>query len=146
MIYYKQLYINFLNSLKDELSLYKNEKNIWILTGGISNTPGNLCLHICGNLKHFYGAVIGNTGYIRDRDLEFSQKNISRDELIRVVEETKEMIGKIFDELTPEDINKIYPLDKFGDKATYGFIFSRLVSHLAYHLGQINYHRRILDN
>ncbi len=145
MIYYKQLYINFLNSLIDEISSYKNEDNIWKLSGDINNTPGNLCLHICGNLNHFYGAVIGNTGYIRDRDAEFSEINVSREELIRVVEETKDMIGRIFDELTPDDINKIYPLDKFGDKAAYGFIFSRLVSHLAYHLGQINYHRRILD-
>ena len=143
---YKQLYITFLNSLKNEISFYKNEENIWKLSGEISNTPGNLCLHICGNLNHFFGAVIGNTGYVRERDLEFSKKNVSRAELLKGVEETKNMIEKIFDCLTPEDINNIYPIDKFGENVTYDFIFSRLVSHLAYHVGQINYHRRILDN
>ena len=142
---FKQLYLNFLNSLKDEISLYKDPENIWLLSGSISNTPGNLCLHICGNLNHFFGAVIGNTGYIRERDQEFSKRNLSREELFGAIEETKIMIGKIFDDLTQDDINKIYPINKFGENVTYGFIFSRLVSHLSYHLGQINYHRRLTD-
>lgn len=142
---FKQLYLNFLNSLKDEISLYKDPGKIWLLSGSISNTPGNLCLHICGNLNHFFGAVIGNTGYIRERDQEFSIKNLCREELISTIEETKIMIAKIFDELKPDDINKIYPVNKFGENVTYGFIFSRLVSHLSYHLGQINYHRRLTD-
>lgn len=143
---YKQLYFNFLNSLRDEISSYKKPENIWMLAGSISNTPGNLCLHICGNLNHFFGAVIGNTGYVRERDLEFSKKNISSEELIGEIEETKKMIGKIFDDLKPDDVNKIYPVNKFGENVTYGFVFARLVSHLSYHLGQINYHRRITDN
>ncbi|MBK6773745.1 MAG: DUF1572 family protein [Ignavibacteria bacterium] len=142
---FKQLYLNFLNSLKDEISLYKDPGNIWLLSGSISNTPGNLCLHICGNLNHFFGAVIGNTGYIRERDQEFSKRNLSREELFGAIDETKIMIGKIFDDLTQDDINKIYPINKFGENVTYGFIFSRLVSHLSYHLGQINYHRRLTD-
>ena len=135
----------FLNSLKDEISLYKDPGKIWLLSGSISNTPGNLCLHICGNLNHFFGAVIGNTGYIRERDQEFSKRNLSREELFGAIDETKIMIGKIFDDLTQDDINKIYPINKFGENVTYGFIFSRLVSHLSYHLGQINYHRRLTD-
>ncbi len=143
---HKQLYNTFLNSLKDEISLYNNEENIWALSGGISNTAGNLCLHICGNLNHFFGAIIGNTGYVRERELEFSKKNVSREELLKGIEETRLMTEKIFGGLTSDDINKIYPLDKFGENVTYGFIFSRLISHLAYHVGQINYHRRILDN
>ncbi|MEP7145682.1 MAG: DinB family protein [bacterium] len=143
---YKELYLKYLNDVKDEISLYKNEENIWKLAGEINNTPGNLCLHLCGNLNHFIGATIGNTGYIRERELEFSQKNVKKEELIKEIEKTKAMIEKVFNTITLENINDIYPLDKFGDQVTIGFIMSRLVSHLAYHLGQINYHRRILDN
>lgn len=142
---YKELYLKYLNDVKDEISLYKNEENIWKLAGEINNTPGNLCLHLCGNLNHFIGATIGNTGYIRERELEFSQKNVKKEELIKEIEKTKAMIEKVFNTITLENINDIYPLDKFGDQVTIGFIMSRLVSHLAYHLGQINYHRRILD-
>lgn len=143
---FKKLYLDFLNALSEEISLYKNEENIWKLSGSITNTPGNLCLHLCGNLNHFYGAIIGNTGYVRERDLEFSKKNLSKAELLKEIDETKKMIEKIFDDLKAEDINKIYPEDKFGENVTYGFIFSRLISHLSYHIGQINYHRRLIDN
>ncbi len=115
---YKQLYCKYLDDLAKEISQYKNEENLWKLEGNINNTPGNLCLHICGNLNHFYGAVIGNTGYIRQRDMEFSKKNISRDELLKGVDETKSMIEKIFDGLSLEDVKKIYPDDKFGENVT----------------------------
>ncbi|HMQ68580.1 MAG TPA: DUF1572 family protein [Ignavibacteria bacterium] len=142
---FKKLYVDFLIALKKEISLYKHEENIWKLEGDISNTPGNLCLHLCGNLKHFYGAIIGTTGYVRERDLEFSRKNVSRDDLIKEVDETIAMIENVFDGMTPEDVGKIYPISKFGENVTYGFIFSRLISHLSYHIGQINYHRRIID-
>lgn len=143
---YTTLYLNFLDQLKNEISSYKNEDDIWKLAGNISNSPGNLCLHICGNLNHFFGAIIDKTGYVRDRDLEFSKKNVSREELIRGVGETKEMIVKTFGKLTLQNINDIYPHDKFGKDVTLGFIMSRLISHMAYHIGQINYHRRILES
>lgn len=126
--------------------MYKYEADIWKLSGAINNTPGNLCLHICGNLNHFIGSIIGNSGYIRDRDKEFSEKNVSREMLIDLIIETKKNIADTFDKLSDEDFGKIYPDKKFGENPTYAFIFSRLISHLSYHLGQINYHRRITEN
>ena len=143
---YKELFIYYLNSLIKEIFSYKNEENIWKLSGEISNTSGNLCLHICGNLNHFFGAAIGNTGYVRERNLEFSKKNVSREDLIKGVEDTKIMMEKVLDSLTSNDLTKIYPLNQFGENVTYETVFLILISHLAYHVGQINYHRRILDN
>lgn len=143
---YKQLYINFLNQLKEEIQLYKNEESIWTTSGAIKNSPGNLCIHICGNLNHFFGAIIGKTNYVRNRDLEFSKKGITREELFKEIDKTMQMLEKIFDSLSMNDVNKIYPDNKFGDSVTYGFVFSRLISHMAYHVGQINYHRRMTIN
>lgn len=140
------LYLTQLDALSKEITLYKNEENIWKLAGTLSNTPGNLCLHICGNLKHFIGSMIGNTGYVRNRDKEFSDKNVSRNELLDLIEETKKDVSDSLGRLKDEDFHKIYTDKKFGENPTYAFIFSRLISHLSYHLGQINYHRRILDN
>lgn len=142
----KLLYLIQLDTLKSEISMYKYEADIWKLSGAINNTPGNLCLHICGNLNHFIGSIIGNSGYIRDRDKEFSEKNVSREMLIDLIIETKKNIADTFDKLSDEDFGKIYPDKKFGENPTYAFIFSRLISHLSYHLGQINYHRRITEN
>lgn len=144
MIPQKELYLQHLDFVKDEISLYKNEEDIWKLVDGINNTPGNLCLHICGNLNHFFGATIGKDGYIRDRDKELSGKNVKRDELIKGIEKTKEMITKVFDKLNENDLNLPYPEIYFGENATTGYVVSRLIAHLNYHLGQINYHRRIL--
>ncbi len=86
---YKQLFLKNLDALKKEISLYKNEEDVWKISGDMKNTPGNLCLHICGNLNHFFGAELGKTGYIRERDLEFSRQNVSREELITGIENTK---------------------------------------------------------
>ena len=65
-----------LNKVKQEISSYTDEKAIWKTIEGISNSAGNLALHICGNLRHFVGNTLGNSGYIRQRDLEFSSKDI----------------------------------------------------------------------
>lgn len=143
MDHFRKLYSDNLNKLKEELSLYKNESDIWKLEGSITNTPGNLCLHICGNLNHFIGALLSKTGYIRERDLEFSKKNISRDELLKEVDGTIKMMNNFFDGHSENDLEKRYPDNKFGEDGRIGFVLARLISHLTYHLGQINYHRRI---
>lgn len=141
----KNLYNTELDLLKKEINLYKNEENLWKLYGDISNTPGNLCLHICGNLNHFYGSIISGTGYIRERDKEFSRKNVSREELIKQIDDTKLVLNNMFDKITNEDMQRPYPLDFFAEDSTYAFVLAVLISHLTYHLGQINYHRRITE-
>jgi len=77
-----------LEKLKTEITSYKDEKKMWEVTGDISNSAGNLCLHICGNLQHFIGAVLGNSGYARDRDSEFSRKNVPVEEMQKDIDET----------------------------------------------------------
>lgn len=128
--------------LKDEISSYKVEADIWKITGEIKNPPGNLCLHICGNLNNYLGMALGKTGYIRNRDLEFSKKDVSREELLKGIDETKQMIENVFVNLNPE---LKYPDDSFGPDATNADVIFKLIAHLNYHLGQINYHRRILN-
>ena len=71
-----KLFLRDLEKLKTEITSFKDEKNIWKISGDIKNSAGNLCLHICGNLQHFIGATLGNSGYIRKRDEEFSRKNV----------------------------------------------------------------------
>lgn len=142
---YKNLYLTQLNQLKEEIKSYRHTENIWKNPGGINNNSGNLCLHICGNLNYFIGAVIGKSGYVRDRDSEFSEMNLPSEKLLEKIDETIDMTGKLFDNADSNILNSVYPLDKFGKNVTNGFVLARLVSHLSYHLGQINYHRRIVE-
>ncbi len=134
-----------LTKLKEEINLYKNENDLWKLAGSINNTPGNLCIHLCGSLNHFIGSQIGKTGYVRERDKDFSDKNISRVVLNKTIDELIETIKTSLKFFTDEQMKNEYPLEFAGAKRTYGFILLQMLSHINYHLGQINYHRRILN-
>ena len=141
----KTLFKRDLNKLKKEIAAYQNEENIWIVDKNITNCGGNLCLHLLGNLNHFIGTLLGETGYVRQRDLEFSLKNVPRTTLIEQVEDTMEMIEKVLNQLTEVDLAKEYPIIVFKERMPTGFFLTHLTTHLTYHLGQVNYHRRLLD-
>ncbi|TPG41586.1 DinB family protein [Flavobacterium pectinovorum] len=141
----KSLFDRDLNKLKVEIESYQNESQIWAIDKQVSNSAGNLCLHLIGNINHFIGNQIGKTDYVRDRPLEFSLKNIPKAELIAKIEDTILVVDKTLDTVTHEDLEKIYPLIVFEKEMTTGFFLVHLSTHLAYHLGQINYHRRLLD-
>jgi uncharacterized damage-inducible protein DinB len=140
-----QIILHDLEKLKTEISSFKDEKNIWKISGEIKNSAGNLCLHICGNLQHFVGAVLGNSGYVRNRDAEFTRKNVSRMELIKELDQTIKVVKQTLNSLTDTDLNSIYPSNIFGDGTTSRDFLIHLAGHLNYHLGQVNYHRRLLD-
>ena len=78
-----EIYESDLNKLNAEINLYQNEEKLWIVRDEITNSAGNLALHLIGNLNHFFGAVLGKNGFVRDRDREFSSKNVSREDLCR---------------------------------------------------------------
>ncbi len=134
-----------LSKLKEEIQLYSNAEDLWKTTEGITNSSGNLCLHICGNLEHFFGAVLGNSGYLRDRDAEFSNIGVARDQLLAAVDAARHSVFSTLAELTEEDLDRPYPIEVFGHAMTNGYFLTHLATHLNYHLGQINYHRRLLS-
>ena len=141
----KALFYRDLNKLKVEIESYQKESNIWIIGDGIANSTGNLCLHLIGNINWFIGAELGKTGYIRHRDLEFSLKDIPRAELIKQIEETLLMVDSVLSSITAEQFEALYPIEVFGHPMTTEYFLVHLTAHLDYHLGQINYHRRLLD-
>lgn len=141
----KSLYTRDLNKLKAEIEAYQNEEILWKIDKNIANSAGNLCLHLVGNLSHFFGAILGNSGYVRQRELEFSLKNVPRAQLIEEVERTLNVVISTLDKLSAEDAEKEYPIEPLGYKMTTEHFLIHLIGHLDYHLGQINYHRRLLD-
>jgi hypothetical protein len=142
----KTLFNRDLNQLKIEIESYQNESNIWTIQKGIANSAGNLCLHLIGNLNTYIGAEFGKTGYIRNRPLEFSLKDIPRAELLSKIQETIVVVDNALNTITEEELKKEYPLLVFENKTSTEFMLIHLTTHLAYHLGQINYHRRLLES
>jgi len=141
----KQLFERDLTQLTKEIESYKKESDMWLLPEGISNTGGNLCLHLAGNLQHYIGHVLGKSDYKRNRKAEFEDKNVLVSSLLMEIETTKRIIEKTLSELTEDQLNAIYPIEVFGKPMTTTFFLIHLSGHLMYHLGQINYHRRLLS-
>ncbi len=141
----KTLFTRDLNRLKKEIGKYQDEKKLWYIEEEISNSGGNLCLHLIGNLNTYIGAELGGSGYIRNREAEFSLKGISQAVLIEKIEETKMVIIQALDNLAEDQLQAEYPELVFEEKTSTEYLLVHLTTHLTYHLGQVNYHRRLLD-
>jgi len=141
----RKVFIKDLEKLKDEIGLYRSEQNLWKIEKNIANSAGNLCLHLVGNLNHFIGTTIGKTNYVRNREQEFSLKDLPQKELVLMVENTIAMLDKVLKTMTDEQLKVEYPLLVLKEKTSTGYFLFHLSSHLGYHLGQINYHRRLID-
>ena len=135
-----------LAKLEEELGLYQQEENLWRVEGNIANSAGNLTLHLIGNLNAYIGARLGNSGYVRNRPEEFALKDVPRAELIRQVEETRQTVDAVLNAVTAKQLSSEYPELVLGGKMTTEFFLVHLAGHLNYHLGQVNYHRRLLDH
>ncbi len=140
------IYVRDLDRLKEEIKTFNQEENLWQVTGQVKNSAGNLSLHLVGNLKTYIGKNLGSYAYVRDREAEFHLKNVPREQLIQQVEETKAIVLASLQKLDSSRLADIYPEETLGYTMTTGFFLIHLAAHLSYHLGQINYLRRILEN
>lgn len=141
----QSLFERDLLKLQSEIELYQDEKKLWYIKKNISNSAGNLCLHLIGNLNAFIGAELGKTGYVRNRELEFSLKDVPRRELVERIEAVRHVVKHSLSKITTNQLEDEYPLIVFKDRLSTGMFLTHLATHLNYHLGQINYHRRLLD-
>ncbi len=139
------IYSRDIDKLRTEISMFKDEAHLWQVTGSISNSAGNLCLHLAGNLCHFIGLHIGQTPYERNREAEFSLKDIPVETLISKIDHAKTVVIDALQKMQEGYLEKEFPLEWNGEKKTTGFMLVHLSSHLNYHLGQINYLRRMLE-
>ena len=142
----KTIFKRDLNKLKQEIELYQSEKNLWRIDKSILNSSGNLCLHLVGNLNTYIGAILGQSDYIRNRDQEFSLKDIPQKELIQKIEDTIVVVDRVMSMLKESDLQKEYPILVLAEKTSTEYFLVHLAAHLSYHLGQVNYHRRLLDS
>ena len=139
-----QLFERDLDKLKEEISLYESEEKLWVVKEGINNSGGNLCLHLCGNLQHFLGATLGETGYIRNREAEFKLKNVPRAKLLEEIAATRTVVTDTLEQVSKNELANDYPIQVFGEAMTTEWFLIFLLGHLNYHIGQINYHRRLM--
>jgi uncharacterized damage-inducible protein DinB len=135
-----------LELLIQEIKMCDEETELWFVPAGITNSIGHLSQHLIGNLNHFIGALIGETGYIRNRPAEFEERSLNKIELIEQLTITSKMVSEVLKSLNTQQLEQIYPTENFGYPMTINHMLLKLANHLGYHLGQINYLRRILQH
>ncbi|MCO6483803.1 MAG: DUF1572 family protein [Flavobacteriales bacterium] len=139
----RTLFHRDLRTLRKEIEAIR-EQDLWRNTDGVTNSAGNLCLHICGNLRHFIGHVLGGDDYRRDRPREFNTRGLSKEELLGIVDHTMIAVDQVLGEVSDEACNSPFPGETPVEaKDTCQFLLY-LYGHMNYHLGQVNYLRRIL--
>ncbi|HEX7755328.1 MAG TPA: DinB superfamily protein [Niabella sp.] len=131
-----------LRRIIEEINLFQKEENLWKILGSVKNSAGNLALHIIGGTNYLIGTVLANTGYIRDRAAEFSRKNVERAFLVKGLEALIPLVTQIVGTL---DMDARYPLIFDDMERANHYVMVQLTLHLNYHLGQVNYLRRILE-
>jgi len=132
-----------LETVKAEIVSYPDDASVWATPPGIANSAGTLALHLAGNLSAYVGAQLGKTGYVRDRDREFAARDLPRSEILKALDGALDIVESSLAPLSDADLHGRYPL-AFGDTTLgTGDFLIHLVSHLGYHLGQIDYHRRL---
>jgi hypothetical protein len=135
-----------LDKLIEEINSFKTENDIWKTKDGINNSAGNLTMHLFGNLNHFIGKTLANTDFVRKREEEFSVKDIPREKLVSDLKFLKETIKNTLPKLSEENLKKDFPLQIRDQTFSTENMLIFLLAHLNYHLGQINYLRRILES
>ena len=133
-----------LKTLERELNAYPTEAQIWEVPAALPNSAGTLVLHLAGNLLHFVGAVLGGSSFVRDRDAEFSRRNVPRADLIADLQSADRAVRDTHPSMEAGRFAETYPVPVANRRVNTGEFMMHLVAHLAYHAGQLNYHRRIV--
>jgi len=134
-----------LKALRREVESYPSDAKLWESAPGITNPGGNLVLHLAGNIQYFLGAVLGGTGYKRYRDAEFGSRDVLRADLLREIDRALAAVEVGMARVNDADLKKPFPEAVGGVTPTTGAFLAHLAVHLGYHLGQVDYHRRIIS-
>ncbi len=133
-----------IRALRREVEAYPDERLLWAQVPGLPNSAGTLVLHLAGNLQHYFGAVLNNTGYLRDRPAEFARRNVPRSTLLAELDAAVLAVHDALVTLDEEAANREFPEEVAGTRPVTGSFLVHLAVHLGYHLGQIDYHRRMV--
>lgn len=139
------LYNRDLQALRKEIQSFNREADLWRTVPGISNSAGNLCLHLCGNLRHYVGHVLGGEDYMRDRPQEFAAKDLPQVQLLEEIDRTIASVERGLAAVDEDAVTAPFPVQLPVESSSAGHFLLHLYGHLNYHLGQINYLRRMLE-
>jgi uncharacterized damage-inducible protein DinB len=135
-----------LEQLRDEVRQAAeplSEQQLWAKPVDPGNSVGHLILHLAGNLNHFVGAQLGGTGYVRDREREFTETDIpSKRAVLDRLAAAVANFRRVVSGLNAEQLAATHPTATFGSVLK---TLLHLVAHFALHRGQISYIVRLVN-
>jgi hypothetical protein len=140
----RRILVRELEGFAREIEMFPDDESVWRTPPGIANSAGTLATHVCGNLRHFIGGVLGGSGYVRDREGEFSARSGSREDVVRGIRETVEIVSGVLQRLPEGSLGNEFPEPVGGVRLPAGLALLHLCTHLAHHLGQAGYLRRVM--
>lgn len=123
-----------------------DDARLWQVVPGVTNSAGNLLLHLNGNLREFVGRQMGGVPYVRDRAREFGARDVPRQEMAAALTELAALVPGVLETMTEARWNETFPENVLGEPLTHRQFVVHLYGHLNYHLGQIDYLRRVLTS
>jgi uncharacterized damage-inducible protein DinB len=122
-----------------------SDEQFWRKPYPYGNSIGHLVLHLTGNLNYYIGARVAETGYVRDREREFTDVQPPRkEEALRAFDRTITMVVATIRKQTAEDWGKAYTAEREPEARNRMQIFIRCASHAYHHVGQMVYLTREL--
>lgn len=141
----KTALIDELEELRDAIRAAADpltDQELWAKPIEPGNSVGHLILHLTGNLNYFVGAHLGNTGYVRDREREFTEKRLpAKAELLANLDDAVATFRRVVSSLSAEQLAASHPEERFGLVLK---ALVHLLAHFALHRGQISYLVRLV--
>jgi hypothetical protein len=139
-----RLLIRELETMEREIELFPDDETVWQTAPGVSNAAGNLALHLAANLQHYIGAVLGSSGYVRNRPVEFSSRLLPKSEVIAELQKANDVVRRVLPTISDAQLALTFPEAVGSVTPRTGFFLLHLCAHAAFHVGQAGYLRRIL--
>lgn len=142
---FRRVYLRDLETAAREVEAYASDESLWARIPGLANSGGTLARHLAGNMRHFIGHLLGGSGYVRDREAEFSGTSMPRAAVAAELRSAAAEVDAAIDRFPPDQLAAPFPVTIANVQLTTERAMMHFVAHLAYHLGQIDYHRRMQD-
>jgi hypothetical protein len=117
-----------------------SQEQFWTNPFSYGNSVGNLLLHLTGNLRYYIGTQIAGTGYVRNRNLEFTDTaKHPKAEVVSRFDRTIDMVVATLEAQSVAEWTLPYSGEGEPEAKDRFTIFLRCATHLYDHVGQIDY-------
>jgi hypothetical protein len=137
-------YYRMIHAQIHELTAALSSEQLWVRPYDYGNSIGNLILHLTGNLNYYIGARIGGSGYVRHRDLEFSDSGQTKDALLKNFDQAIEIVLATLAKQSNDDWSAPFSAETLPECKTRFAAIVSCAGHAYHHVGQIIYLQREL--